>query len=170
MLRAWPSVFPCLESLNLSGKPIEAEIVREPAQERGCLQIAGVTAGRLSIHFVALTVLFMQASSLLFVMEFYVHEALKIPAVTALSWNWSHWVAHYGLIFFPVLLLIDAAILAGLQSLSTRFRFVASVWFSLILLGVIVIMGWSTFVSVLPLKFLTDSTPPKQVSDEESGY
>ena len=102
-------------------------------------------------------------------MDYYDHEGTKIPAATVWAWNWANWVSHFGVIVFPLLLLLDAAVLAGLECLPSPARWLASLWFSTVLLGVILIMGFSTIASVVPLKVLTETTPAKEAPADPEG-
>ncbi len=75
-------------------------------------------------------------------------------------------MSHHGLIVLPVLLIIDAMVLVGLECLPSAARWLARVWFSFICVAVIVMMAFSTFVMVFPIKVWTDSRPAKQAPAE----
>jgi hypothetical protein len=146
----------------MASEPIRAQLLPADSPRRGCLPIAAITCGRWFVHFLVAALLFLQASSLLTAMDFYVHENLKIPPGTVAAWNWAHWVSSFGLVVFPVLLLLDVGILAGLECLPSAARWLVRVWFSFVLVSIMIIMTFSTFATVFPLKMLTESTAPKE--------
>ncbi len=148
----------------MSDAPVAAVAVERPG--RGCVTVGALSVGRWLVHAFIAALLLGHAASLLHLADFYMHEDLKIPAVTVLAWNSSRWMSHHGLIVLPVLLIIDAMVLVGLECLPSAARWLARVWFSFICVAVIVMMAFSTFVMVFPIKVWTDSRPAKQAPAE----
>ncbi len=135
----------------MTGIPAESGDSR-PSDQQGCFAILITTAGRLFVHAFAAAIIFVVfCSSFLKATEYFIQEDMKAPVVTVQIWNIAWWLNGWGIVGVPVLLLIDGAILAGLQSLPRAARWLASVWFSLVLTACIVLLGLANFAVVGPL-------------------
>jgi len=154
---------------------VPATIVSEPLAPqstpwRGCLPIAGLTAGRLGVHLFAIfVVLGVLCGGYPVAWRLFEKENLKVPAITAQIYTLSFRATHYSLLSIPAtlaFLLFDTLLLAWLESLSERWRWLARIWFASVLVAALAFVGVVFTAAMVPIATLV---PDEAAAFEENA-
>jgi hypothetical protein len=139
----------------MSDDIVQPAIVSERASQRGCLVIGAITAGRLAMHVFALCMLeTLLCSGVPTMWRFFEETNLEVPAITALVYRCYHWMVFYWFWAIPAFLLFDAGVMASLEALSARWRWLARIWFSSVLVAALVLMAIMSMSVIVPIEQL----------------
>ena len=97
------------------------------------------------------------------------NKDIKLPAMTFAIYRLYRWMAFYWFMCLPALLVFDALVLAGLESLPARSRWLARAWFSSVLVGILCFLAYIYAATVVPLAALTESTPDAPGAAPDAG-
>jgi len=154
----------------VSGKPLPAAIAHDQSPRHGCAAVAACTAGRLLVHIVALFLLIsVLCSGFPVAWRFFEQKDIKLPAMTFAVYHLYRWMAFNWFWCVPAFLTLDTVVLAGLESLPARGRWLARAWFSAILVAILCFLAYIYAATVVPLTVLTESTPDAPNATREAG-
>jgi hypothetical protein len=122
---------------------------------------------RLCLHVIAGLALFVTlVGPYLRALEFFERRETPLPAVTLSIHTVAMWWNGYWFIGIPLALLVDVVMLGSLEVLPQRFRWLASAWFSLVLVAIILFQALAMAAIAVPLSYM-DPVPPEAGADVE---
>jgi len=126
-----------------------------PTDENSLARSLVWTAWTLLTHAIAACVLFVALGHLVpkFLVLFEEFDA-ALPPMTILVINLSRVAASYWYLLIVFGLGLDAAVLFGLSLLPAKAKWLRTLWSSMVLLAVILLLGFATVAMLLPLQAL----------------
>jgi hypothetical protein len=144
--------FGCLVSMSHPNDPVDAVT---PERPRGCLQIGTVTAGRVLVHLLAcFLVVEVLCSGFPVVWRYFEQQQVKVPVITTRVYDAYYWMVFYWFIAIPAFVVLDAFLLAFLETRRQPLRWLARLRFATVLMVAIFALTIINMAIVVPFSAL----------------